>query len=193
MKLRSVGSILIGLLLLPLCGLAQSDSQYWILSYRGTATSSGDKKLATRKVTENDFIRDCATNSGVSTDNLALVLHFNANELGDTLEVVNVNDPNLFRCEVFKLAYTFEGSSPQTYTNSAGTVMKRFAYIYSSDGGHSRGSIIIDRRASRKRGHSPTITGKLQYWLGTWDENVSDPNAIVCAGTFKAVKPLDLP
>lgn len=193
MKLKFIGQLLIGLFLLPLCGLAQSDSQYWVLSYRGTATSSGDRKLSTRKITENDFIRDCATNSGASTENLALVLHFNANELGDTLEVVNVNDPNLFRCEVFKLASTFSGSSVQSYTNSTGTVMKRFAYIYSSDSGHSRGSIIIDRRESKKRGRNPKITGTLQYWLGTWDDNISDPNAVVCKGTFKAVRPLDLP
>src|SRR4051794_32977899 len=100
MKTKSKILLLIGCCVLPFCVRAQS---YWVLSYQGTSTSGGSNKLSTTKVTEKTFIENCATNSGVSTSDLVLVLHMNANELGDTLEVVNQNDPNLFRCEVFKL------------------------------------------------------------------------------------------
>jgi hypothetical protein len=191
-NLRFVAA-LIGLCVLPLCARAQS---YWVLSYQGTSTSGGTNKLTTAAVTEHTFIENCASNSSVSPDNLVLVLHVNANDLGDTLEVVNQNDPNLFHCEIFKLTYTFSGSPSQSYTNSAGTVLKRWAYIFSSDGGHSRGSAIINQRSgSSKAGTNGPVTvdGKLQYWLGTWDEHTSDPNAIVCSGTFKAKEPLNLP
>jgi hypothetical protein len=183
--------MVLGLCISPLVVCGQS---YWILSYQGTATSGGTNKLSTVPVTEKTFIENCATNAGVSSSDLVLVLHMNANAFGDALEVVNQNDPNLFRCEVFKLPYIFAGSPSESYTNSTGTVVKRFAYIFSSEGGHSRGSAIINQRANPKGGTNAPVAvdGKMQYWLGTWMENAPDPNAIVCSGTFKA-RPLNLP
>ncbi len=188
MKLNlTLSRIVLGLLLLPAGAGAQS---YWKLSYQGTLTSGGSNKLSTVKVTENDFIQSCATNSGVSTADLVLALHFDANDVGDALEVVNANDPNLFRCEVFKFAF------PESYTNSADTSLKRFAYIYDSTSAHSRGSVVINRRVTLARGgaaNAPSIDGKMQYWLGVWDDNSTDPNARVGSGTFKATAPLNVP
>ncbi|MGN6556016.1 MAG: hypothetical protein ACTHLW_20095 [Verrucomicrobiota bacterium] len=190
MRIHSkLAGTLLGLCLLPLAGLAQS---YWRVAYQGTATSRDDSnKLRTETVTENSFIQHCATNAGVTDlSNLALVLHFDANEVGDALEVINTSDPNLFRCEVFKFAF------PESYTNSAGTVMKRFAYLYNSESDHSRGSVIIDRRVSvTRRGvtNAPTLDGKMQFWLGTWDANTNDPSPTVCSGTLTGKEPLTLP
>ncbi|HLP77261.1 MAG TPA: hypothetical protein VK327_10115, partial [Candidatus Paceibacterota bacterium] len=174
--------ILVAVLLLPACADAQS---YWKLKYQGTETvGGGSNRLLTVRINEQKFIQNCATNSGISTDDLALVLHFDANDVGDALEVINVNDPNIFRCEVFKFAF------PESYTNNIGTVMKRFAYIYDDTSGHSRGSVVISRRGKT---NAPAIDGKLQYWLGVWSDSGGDPNAIVGSGTFKATGALNFP
>lgn len=181
-----LSQVVLGLLLAPVGVQAQD---YWKLTYQGTLTSGQSNKLSTVKVTEKTFVQNCASNSGISTDNLALVLHFNGSDVGDTLEVVNVNDPNLFRCEVFKLAF------PESYTNSAGA-LKRFAYIYDSTSDHSRGSVVINRRSTgAKKGGAKgaAIDGRMQYWLGVWNDNSPDPNARVGSGTFKATGPLNVP
>jgi hypothetical protein len=185
-------------LVLGLLPCSVKAASYWVLSYTGTSTSgsTNQNSLVTVPVTEDTFIQNCASNSGVSTADLVLVLHANANELGDTLEVINRNDPNLFRCEVFKLAYNFSGSPSQSYTNAAGTVLKRWAYVFSADGGHSRGSAIINERAANSRGgaNAPVnVDGKLQYWLGEWMESTPEPDPAVCSGTFKAKETLTFP
>lgn len=172
--------LLLGISLMPLCGDAQN---LWLLKYQGTETTSnpqtnGKPKLVTQKITESTFVQRCA--NGADTSNLALVLHLNANELGDTLEVINTIDPNAFRCEVFKLAFQ------EKYTSGDGTLVKKFAYMYNDESGHSRGSAIITQRGT---GASMKIDGKCQFWLGP--ENPTTPK--VCAGTFTAVGPLDVP
>ena len=175
------------MLLVALSVSAVSAQSRWIVTYRGTETAGGTNKLRTITVTERTFIERCATNANISTENLALVLHFDADALGDALEVVNVNDPNLFRCEVFRLAF------PESYTNNAGTSMKRFSYIYDSTSDHSRGSAVISSKSTVKGGttNAPAIGATLHYWLGQWTENAGDPNAIVGSGTLKVMRPLD--
>jgi hypothetical protein len=37
------------------------------------------------------------------------------------------------------------------------------------------------------------LEGTLIYWLGIWNESVSDPNAIVGSGSFKGIRALDFP
>src|SRR5581483_9353861 len=136
------------------------------------------------------------------TNNLALVLHFDANVVGDSLEVVDTNDPNLFRSEIFKLGHTFNdnfGDLETTYTNSSGTLMRRFAYIFDGDGGtftnknngHNRGSAVyVQTLSTNKSGAtSVAITGRMQFWLGI----TNDPNPGICSGTFQSVGPLNLP
>jgi hypothetical protein len=176
--------MILALCLFPLSSQAQSR---WILSYQGTETSSGSSKLSTVTVTEKTLIERCATNAGVSTNHLALVLHFNGDGASDTFEVVNINDPNLFRCEVFRFAFS------EFYTHNAGSVLKRIAYLYDSTSGHSRGSAVINRRVATKGREAgmPVVDGKIHYWLGVWHETESDPNAIVGSGTFKATGPLN--
>jgi hypothetical protein len=179
-KAASICAFVLGLGFMSLPARGQT---YWVLSYQGTTTAGGSNKLTTVTVTENTFIEKCAAKAGISTDNLALVLHFNASGLGDALEVINVNDPNLFRCEIFRLAF------PLSYTNSAGTVLKRFAYVYDETSDHSRGSVVL----KRKEGQGAMLEGTLIYWLGIWNESVSDPNAIVGSGSFKGIRALDFP
>jgi hypothetical protein len=187
MKLKSICfGTLLALCLLPASSPAQP---YWILSYQGTATSGGQSnKLTTQKVTEKTFIHDCATNAGVSTADLALVLHFDANVVGDAIEVINTNDPNLFRCEIMKLAFA------QSYTNNVGGI-KRFAYIYNEQSDHSRGSAVFTRKVFVRDGvtNTTSINGTMQFWLGNWDESTNDPRAIVCSGTFSTKGALNLP
>jgi hypothetical protein len=190
MKTNSMTSLFRLLFLFPACFIAfQASAQsYWVLSYQGTETVGDTNKLTTVKVTDKTLIERCAAGSGASTDDLALVLHFDANSVGDTLEVINVNDPNLFRCELFKFAFA------QTYTNSAGTVMKRIAYVYDETSGHSRGTVVIHQRLGdangKKNKKSGPLEGTIHYWLGIWDENVADPNPTVASGKFKAVRSL---
>jgi hypothetical protein len=177
---------LLAVCLVPLAGKAQS---YWVLSYQGTSTSgNGSGKLATEKVTEKTLIQNCATNSGASLTDLALVLHLNATVVGDAIEVINTNDPNLFRCEIMKLAFQ------QAYTNNHGG-MKRFAYIYNEQSDHSRGSAVFTQQVSTQGGvtNITGINGTLQFWLGNWDESTNDPRAIVCTGTFSSKHALSLP
>lgn len=185
MKPSGICPFLLAALLLPLAHAAAQSR--WVVSYRGTETAGNSNRLSTVTVTDRTFIERCATNSGVPTSDLALVLHFNAESIGDVLEVVNVNDPNLFRCQVFRLSF------PESFTNSAGTTMKRFSYIYDSTSDHSRGSAVVSSKSVVKGGttNSPVIDGALQYWLGFWHESMSDPNAIVGTGTLKAIRSLD--
>lgn len=183
---------LIGLCVAPFYAGAQS---YWQVSYQGTATTNGTDKLDTRTTTENDFIEEAATKAGVPTTDLVLALHLNANELGDTLEVVNQNDPNLFHYEIFKFTYTFSGSPSQSYTNSAGTI-KRFAYIFGNDDSHSRGSVILNESTSTDDSGGIAVngvTGTVQFWRGLWQADAPDPNAVPCSGSFKTTKALFAP
>src|SRR6185503_9102267 len=130
-----------------------------------------------------------------STAGLALVLHVNGSVVGDTLEVVNTTDPNLFRCNVSTLAF------PQAYTNSAGTLVKTFVYVYNNDSqifndpsAHSRGSVVITRTLTSSGGAThTTITGKVQFWLGEWNENTPAPKATICSGTFTSKSALNIP
>jgi hypothetical protein len=187
--------ILIGLCLLPAAGRAQS---YWLLKYEGTSVRTNKAgQIASRPMTDKTLARLCANNAGVSNaTQLSLVLHLNATSLGDTLEVVNTGDPNLFRCEVLKLAFA------ESFTNSSGTFIKTFAYIYNDESdifgdpsAHSRGSAVITRKTTRDSHGAThtTITGKLQFWLGVWLENAPANDVVVCAGTFAAQRPLNLP
>ena len=159
----------------------------WIVSYQGTETRSVSNRLVTTQVTDRTFIQRCAANAGISTENLALVLHFDAEAVGDSLEVVNVNDPNLFRCQVFRLAF------PESQTNSAGG-LKRFGYVYDATSDHSRGSALITRTEVPARKGKPAVTtiqAQLHYWLGIWDESQPDPNAVVASGVIKSKAPLN--
>ena len=196
MKIKIPGTFLVlaGLALAMTRGNAQT---YWQLTYTGTASHTNELgKVVTESMTDRTLIQRCAQAGGTSdTSNLALVLHVNGNVVGDTVEVVNVNDPNLFRCEVFKLAF------PAGITNSSGTQVKNFTYIYNNDSdifadpsAHSRGSAVVTRGAVAKHAAPNTnvITGKLQFWLGEWIDNAPATNAIVCSGTFTG-KPLSLP
>jgi hypothetical protein len=185
--------IFMGLVLLPLGSQAQS---YWVLKYNGVATSTnGAGKMQTRPMTDRTLVQDCARHAGrTDTSGLALVLHVNGSSAGDTLEVVNTTDPNLFRCEVLELAF------PQSYTNSAGTLIKTFAYIYNSGSdifgnpsSHSRGSAVVTRNLTGNSTTHTAITGKLQFWLGEWIENAPAPQATICSGTFTSTGALSVP
>src|SRR5436190_4431360 len=118
--------VVAGMIILPLRSDAQS---YWVLKYNGVATgTNGAGKLVTTPMTDRTLINNCAEHSGVTnTSGLALVLHVTGSSVADTLEVVNTSDPNLFHCEVSQLAF------PVSYTNSSGTVIKTFAYVYNND------------------------------------------------------------
>ena len=191
-KLALVFGILVGCCIQPVSGTAQS---YWVLKYQGTATSTnGAGKIVTRPMTDRTLVQDCARHAGLTdTSGLALVLHVNGSSVGDTLEVVNTSDPNLFRCQVMTLAF------PESYTNSAGTQVKTFAYIYNSDSDifsdpsdHSRGSAVITKTTAGKMPRT-SLTGKLQFWLGQWIDNAPAPNATICSGSFTAKGPLNSP
>jgi hypothetical protein len=194
MKFNTFGMLAL-LLALPFGVRAQS---YWQITYNGTATASTGSNLVTSAMTDQDLVTLSANNSDGNpfTDNLALVLHFDANVVGDSIEVIDKDDPNLFRSEVFKLGHSFDGSPDTTYTNKDGTILRRFSYIYDGDGGtftnkndgHNRGSAVYVVTVNTNNGVT-NITGKLQFWLG----GVSDPNPTVCSGTFNAVGPLPLP
>src|SRR5215831_12819192 len=99
-----VFGVLIGLIVLPPRSAAQS---YWVLKYNGTATSTNSTgKIVTVPMTDKTLVQNCAQQSGLTdTSGLALVLHINGSSVGDTLEVVNTSDPNLFHCEVSQFAF----------------------------------------------------------------------------------------
>jgi len=190
MKVPIVLTVLVGLALLPMSSDAQS---YWVLKYTGVATSTnGIGKIETRPMTDRTLVQNCAQHAGVTdTSALALVLHINGSSAGDTLEVVNTTDPNLFRCEVFELAF------PVSYTNDAGGLIKTFAYVYNSSSdifgdpsSHSRGSAVITLTSTGKR---TVINGKLQFWLGQWIDDAPAPKATVCSGTFTSTRALNVP
>src|SRR6476469_7378171 len=109
----AVFGVLIGLCVLPVKSRAQS---YWVLKYDGVATATnGAGKIVTRPMTDRTLIQQCPQSAGrANTSGLALVRHVNGSASGDTLEVVDTSDPNLFRCDVSTFAF------PQSYTNSAG-------------------------------------------------------------------------
>jgi hypothetical protein len=187
-------------LLLMLCAgpIAARAQSYWQLSYKGTATFTNNAgKLVTQPMTDRTLVQRCVQNNvGASNNNLALVLHFNANAIGDAFEVVNTADPNLFNCQVFTLAFK------ESYTNAAGTEVKTFAYIYNNDSdvfndpsGHSRGSAVFTRSQvpSKGGGTNTVITGTVHFWLGVWMDNAAATNAIICSGTFTSKGPLNLP
>ena len=164
---------------------AQAQSR-WVVTYQGTETRSVSNKLVTAKITERTLIQRCATSAGISTTNLALVLHFGGDSVGDTFEVVNVNDPNLFRCEIFRFAF------PQSNTNGVGPGLRRYSYVYDSTSDHSRGSAVYTFAETRtKKKTTQSVSGRLHYWLGFWDETQRDPNAVVASGTFKSVRLLE--
>jgi hypothetical protein len=186
--------VLIGLIVLPSRSAAQS---YWVLKYNGTATSTnGTGKIVTVPMTDRTLVQTCAQHAGLTdTSGLALVLHINGSSVGDTLEVVNTSDPNLFHCEVSQLAF------PVSYTNSDGTLIKTFAYVYNNDSdifsdpsSHSRGSAVVTRTiGGGQGGMRTTITGKLQFWLGQWIDNAPAPKATICSGTFTSTGSLSAP
>jgi hypothetical protein len=189
-----VVGVVIGMVILPLRSDAQS---YWVLKYNGVSTSTnGTGKIVTTPMTDRTLIQNCAQHAGLTdTSDLALVLHVNGSSVGDTLEVVNKNDPNVFRCEVSQLAF------PVSYTNSSGTVIKTFSYVYNSDSdifadpsAHSRGSAVVTRTVTGAQGTTSTaLTGKLQFWLGQWIENAPAPHAAICSGTFTSTGTLNVP
>src|SRR5690242_17744168 len=101
MKMKMFLLVLAAFTVGPAIGRAQS---YWLLTYSGTAThTNGLGKVVTEPMTDRTLVQRAADVGGVGTNGLGLVLHVNANVLGDALEVVNLGDPNLFRAEVFKL------------------------------------------------------------------------------------------
>ena len=189
-----VFGIVIGMVMLPLRSDAQS---YWVLKYNGVATgTNGAGKMVTTPMTDKTLIQNCAQHAGLTdTSGLALVLHVNASSVGDALEVVNKNDPNTFHCEVSQLAF------PASYTNSSGTVIKTFSYVYNNDSdifsdpsAHSRGSAVVTMTQTGAQGAAHTaITGKLQFWLGQWIDNAPAPHATICSGTFTSTGTLNVP
>jgi hypothetical protein len=167
---------------------------YWLLKYQGKSTrtvegAGGSPVLQTQTVTERTLIEQCAAAHGASTNNLALVLHANSSHLGDSIEVINTLDPNLFRCEVFLLYFQ------ESYTNNTGTVTRKFAYMFNRESSHSRGHAVMHQRpvtTRAKKGPSTTevvMDIKCLYWLGT--EQTSDP--AICSGTFTTIGPLERP
>jgi hypothetical protein len=177
--------VVISLIVWPPRSVGQA---YWVLKYTGTATgTNGAGKIVTSPMTDKTLVQNCAQHAGLKdTSGLALVLHVNGSSVGDTLEVVNTSDPNLFHCQVSQLAF------PESYTNSSGTVIKTFSYVYNNDSdifsdpsSHSRGSAVITRTiGSGQGGTRTTLTGKLQFWLGDWIDNAPAPKATLCSGTF---------
>jgi len=164
----------------PLTASAQS---YWLLSYKGTATSgTNGTALVSKSVSEGDLIHDCAGTG--STSNLALVLHLNAEDLGDRIEVINTNDPNAFRCDKFKLFFQ------QNFTNTDGTVVKKFAYIFTDQSDHNAGSAIFTQKVVTPRNNQSgtnhlQIDGTMQFWL------TNDSGAVeVNTGSFTSRGPL---
>src|SRR5690606_16248510 len=130
--------------------------------YKGTETTADAPedatRLITKRITERDLIRRAAEAGGVSTSNLVLVLHENADSLGDRIEVVDRTDPNVFHWDGAKL-YFSEG-----YTNDPGTFSRRFQYVF-TETEHSQGSAIVTRQISFRKGiERADITGDIQFW-----------------------------
>ena len=165
--------------------LNASAQSYWLLTYRGTETVADAPEDATRlvttRVTQNDLVERAAAAAGVSTSNLVLVLHDNADSLGDKIQVVNRTDPNLFQWDVLKL-YFSEG-----YTNDAGTFSRRFQYVF-TETEHSRGSAIVTRRSTNRNGRERVkIMGQVQFW------GSSTNGRVFSSGAFTATQPLEIP
>lgn len=174
---------------------------YWPISYSGTSThTNGEGRLVTERMTEQTLIQLCAQKSGIAdTSGLTLALHFQPGAIGDTIEVVNASDPNLFHCEVLKLAFR------ESFTNAAGTVVQTFAYVYNNESmifndpsAHSRGSAVLTQQSdsavgSRRRHSKAPLSGTLQFWLGEWIDDRPADNVAVCSGTFTSSGPLAPP
>ena len=159
---------------------------YWLLSYRGTETTANAPEdatqLVTARVTENDLVeRAAAAAGGVRTSNLVLVLSDSADALRDKIQVVDRTDPNVFRVDVLKLFFS-EG-----YTNSSGTLSRRFQYVF-MDTEHSQGSAIVTRRSTNRNGQERvSIQGDVQFW------SPHTNGRVLSQGVFTASRTLDIP
>jgi hypothetical protein len=170
-----------------LCSLvgfgAEAQSQFQF-TFHGTCwTTNAAGQFISRKINNKTLLQDFApANILTNSRSLALVYHVNADERGDTIEVVNTADGTI----VFPLLSLFFGTAFERVALDTGNGLqeKRIDYVYSHQIDHSIGSTLSDVHFSRDRNgktNRSLISGQMDYILLP---DAQHPTLQICNGNF---------
>lgn len=190
------------LLLLTFLILPASDShaQYlYKFLFKGTAylTNATGNVIAT-PITEMSLLEDRARRGGITDlSKLAIVYHINADEKGDTVEIVDaVTGAKL----AFQFGFWFGSDAllqRSAITNATGTEVRRVDYIYTTEdstftsgNSHSIGAAFVTKRFLTDTNGSVhrSIEGPMHWMVNP--HLLTTNGTVLCTGTFTIGSPL---
>jgi len=184
MKTRTVLASFSLLFVLAQAG-AQSQFQF---TFHGTCwTTNAAGQFISRKISNKTLIQDFVqANALTNAKSLALVYHVNADDRGDTIELVNTSDGTI----VSPFLSLFFGTAFDRVALASGNGLqeKRIDYVYGHQINHSIGSTLSDIRSTIDRKGNTNrslISGQMDYIM------LPDANHAtlqICNGNFTTGK-----
>jgi hypothetical protein len=159
------------------------------VAFSGTAsTTDPNGRILTTPLDNRTLLRDFATTHGLSsTAGLGLAYQIGGNELGDTIDIINVNNgQRLYTLFGFYFGNDF---GRRTLFSSSRRQSKRIEYVYTDQNAHSVGSALLttyyfyDTTGNTNR---MAVLGQMHYMkLG----DATSTNVVICTGSFSAIRP----
>jgi len=165
---------------------AQDKFQFVFTGTCYTTDSTG--KIVPKTISNKSLLQDYAAAHGnANTSGLGLAYHVRGNELGDTIDVINLSNGATV-ATVLGL-YFGEDFGRMSLVSKSGKQMKRIEYVYTDQNSHSLGSALLtDYYFFDSNGHTnnTVIAGQMQYLILP---NATHTNVQVCSGSFTTTKP----
>jgi hypothetical protein len=159
-----------------LCYSASAQDSAQIRFSAACRTLNGAGNIVRKNISNQTLIRECATDNNVTNRHpLELVYHFNGDQNGDTIEVVN-RKTDAVVCTKFKLLFPMEMIS-----NDDGSETVQLLKVFGDQQSEEIGTAVV-RKTTNAKG-KVRVSGSINYFM-LGDSETNSPS--ICTGTFNS-------